>query len=420
MKKFFNRNLFSVSLSVLVSFVFIFAATQAATTISTNINTGGTLTVSGASTLTGALAVDTDTFYVDATNNRVGVGTSSPSAFFSVGGAAGTVTGDAYFTGGLTIGGAAGINSIDGSILLAAKASDPTGLTEGTFYYNSTNKVLKMYDGSSWFTMGTSTSGLTLNDPRLQLTDLNYYMTFGTTTQSGLSVMTLEATSTAAIPLTIRGYNAQEANLFIVEDVAGTDLFTIDASGRLTSNLDVNGYATTTASNGNIATEGTLDVTGLTTLTNASTTYVSASGGLWVNGNATTTSTGTLTLSTSLGVASSSPYVALGVTGTTTASAGMVIGNGSTPLNQILFGTATINPEDGPIAEATATTTTFTATGAQTGDKVLITPANLPAGLYFLSASTTADNTVQVMIGATSSTSPDITSYEGWSWMIVR
>ena len=130
MKKFFNRNLFSVSLSVLVSFVFIFAATQAATTISTNINTGGTLTVSGASTLTGALAVDTDTFYVDATNNRVGVGTSSPSAFFSVGGAAGTVTGDAYFTGGLTIGGAAGINSIDGSILLAAKASNTSILAE--------------------------------------------------------------------------------------------------------------------------------------------------------------------------------------------------------------------------------------------------------------------------------------------------
>ena len=53
----------------------------------------------------------------------------------------------------------------------------------------------------------------------------------GTTSQSGLSHLTLEATSTVSIPLTLRGFTGQTANLFVVENVRGTELFTIDASG---------------------------------------------------------------------------------------------------------------------------------------------------------------------------------------------
>src|SRR3989339_657350 len=69
-------------LSVVLSVIFVAAITYGATTISTNINTAGTLTVSGVSTLTGAvyatstlqatgvttlydnLVVDTDTLFV--------------------------------------------------------------------------------------------------------------------------------------------------------------------------------------------------------------------------------------------------------------------------------------------------------------------------------------------------------------------
>ena len=40
--------------------------------------------VTGNSTITGDLTVDTDTLYVDSTNNRVGIGTSSPSANLNV------------------------------------------------------------------------------------------------------------------------------------------------------------------------------------------------------------------------------------------------------------------------------------------------------------------------------------------------
>lgn len=48
------KKFFSIVLSVFVSFSFVFAVTYAATTISTNIDTGGTLTVTGNSTLISA------------------------------------------------------------------------------------------------------------------------------------------------------------------------------------------------------------------------------------------------------------------------------------------------------------------------------------------------------------------------------
>ena len=58
--------------------------------LDTNIDIAGTLDVTGAltadsnATVAGNLTVDTNTLYVDATNNRVGIGTSSPSALLDV------------------------------------------------------------------------------------------------------------------------------------------------------------------------------------------------------------------------------------------------------------------------------------------------------------------------------------------------
>lgn len=359
-----SNKIFSMALSVFVSFVFVFAVTFAATTISTNINTGGTLTVSDTSTLTGAVTMSST---LGVTGKTTLVNASSTML---------TVSGNTYIaTTTLTSG---------SRLILGTLASDPTGDTEGSVYYNSGSKVIKLYDGTNWFTVGTTTSGLTLSGSRLQLADLNYYTTFGTTTQSGLSVLTLEATSTAAIPLTLRGYTGQTADLFRLHNVAGTELFAIDAKG------------------------------------NASTSVVSTTGSLFVNGNATTTTGGTLTLTGSLGVASSSPYVALGVTGTTTASAGMVIGNIGTPINALLFGTCTVNPNDGFVDSTGATTTTCTATGVRSGDVISITPANLPGGAFLISASSTGTDTIQVSIGVATSTNPSLTTYAGWSWIAVR
>ena len=49
-------------------------------TVSGNTTASGTLGVTGTATLSGDLTVDTNTLKVDATNNRVGIGTTSPTA----------------------------------------------------------------------------------------------------------------------------------------------------------------------------------------------------------------------------------------------------------------------------------------------------------------------------------------------------
>lgn len=227
-----------ITVSTVVAFLFTIVFAYGSTTIDTNINTGGTLTVSGVSTLNGDVSLGNA-----ATDVNLFTGTLQAST-------------TALFTSGATM----------YNTLVLYKAASAGTATEGGVYYDSTSKVIKMYDGSNWFTVGTSTSGLSLSGSRLQLADLNYYMTYGTTSQSSLSMMTLEATSTVAIPLTIRGYNAQTANLLQIQNVAGTGLFTIDSLGRVTSNFDVGGYATVTAASGNIATKGNLAVTGAGTV----------------------------------------------------------------------------------------------------------------------------------------------------------
>jgi len=79
-----NKGPLSILLSITISFLFVFTLVTAATTINENINTEGTLTVTGASTLATTtistdLTVDTDTFYVDSVNGRIGVGTTTPN-----------------------------------------------------------------------------------------------------------------------------------------------------------------------------------------------------------------------------------------------------------------------------------------------------------------------------------------------------
>lgn len=64
-RSFLSRGPVSVVLAVVISVLFVFAIVQASTTISTNINTGGTLTVTGASTFgTDGAGADV-TFYTD-------------------------------------------------------------------------------------------------------------------------------------------------------------------------------------------------------------------------------------------------------------------------------------------------------------------------------------------------------------------
>lgn len=63
---------------------------------------------------------------------------------------------------------------------------------------------------------------------------------FGTTTPIANSIVTIEATSTSSIPLSIRAIASQLANLFQIQDSTGTNLFVVNNSGKV-------GVGTTTA-----------------------------------------------------------------------------------------------------------------------------------------------------------------------------
>jgi len=334
-----------MTISVVVAFLFTMVFAYGSTTIDTSINTGGSLTVSGAATIGGAATLN----------------------------GALTANSTATFTSGATM---------SDTLVLYNAASAGTA-TEGGIYYDSTNSVIKMYDGTNWFTVGTSTIGTSLYAPRLQMDSLSYYMTYGTTTQSGLSVMTLEATSTAAIPLTIRAYTNQTANLLQIHNVAGTELFAVDYQGS------------------------------------ASTTVLSASGNVYVGGALAVTGAVGITGLTSMSGASTTGAVTIGTLASTTQlNVGGAMTNST--ISGILFGTCTIDPDDGYILAAVgATTTACTATGVTTDYKVFVTP-NLPTGLALSSASSTANNTIRVMIITATSTSPAIGAYGTWSWMAIK
>lgn len=252
-----KQQFFAISLSVVLSLLVVWAAASGATTISTNISTGGTLAVTGASTLTGVATMDGGAL-LTASSTAVGK--------FQVNGALNAsssiyVLGAARFDSGVGLGSA---NSVAKTLLWSPLTSDPTA-SEGLVYYNSSSKVLKMSDGTAWWTVGTSTSGLTLSGSRLQLADLGYYLTVGTTTQRGLSMMTLEATSTAAIPLTIVAKTSQSADLFRVLNQQTNELFALDALGNASgTSMSLSAGLIVTASS---TFNSTLNVSSLSTLT---------------------------------------------------------------------------------------------------------------------------------------------------------
>ena len=273
-----NRNLYVVALSAVLSVVLVAVAVSGATTISTNISTDGTLTVTGTSLLTGA---------VNASSTVIATGRMQTF----------------------------------GQLVLQSSTSDPSGPIAGGLYYDSTNRVLKLYNGTAWFSVSSSTDasgGLILTDAvgvRFNTIATNY-MALGTstlpiasTTLSNSPVLFINSTTTASVPLEIVGTFSQTGDLiraFQVTAAGHVEVFAVDAvgsasttvlstTGRVADALVISGYATTSGSTGNFATEGTLAVTGATTLTGALTANVAvtlgnaAADAIIITGNASTT-----------------------------------------------------------------------------------------------------------------------------------
>jgi len=71
-----------------------------ATTLSSTLNVTGATTLSSTLNVSNNLTIDTNTFFVDSTNNRVGIGTVSPSACLQIASSTGVIFGPAVGYGG--------------------------------------------------------------------------------------------------------------------------------------------------------------------------------------------------------------------------------------------------------------------------------------------------------------------------------
>jgi len=111
---------------------------------------------------------------------------------------------------------------------------------------------------------------------------------FGTTTSFGNSVVSIEATSSSATALSVRGNSSQTASIFDVENYLGTSLFYISSSGGVFA-------SSTFQATGDSTFYGSLTVTGLATSTfsgGVSSVGLATSQGIVVSGGAIKLSSG--------------------------------------------------------------------------------------------------------------------------------
>ena len=120
-----------------------------------------------------------------------------------------------------------------------------------------------------------------------------------------------------------------------------------------------------------------------------------------------------------VGIASSSPYVALGVVGTTTSSLGMRIGGTGSGITQLLTGSCTIDlPSIGAQANGVVNCSASGVIASTT--RVWVTPAGLPTFVSFAGASSTADDIIQIGVFNSSSTAAIDPSPQSWLWLGIR
>ncbi len=115
---------------------------------------------------------------------------------------------------------------------------------------------------------------------------------FGTTTPLANTQVTIEATTTTAIPFSIRAAASQAANLFNIQNSAGADLLYVSAGGGVFASSTLQATGLATLYGGLLVNNATSTITNLTmvnaTSTNATTTNLYASGnitqlGKWEN-----------------------------------------------------------------------------------------------------------------------------------------
>lgn len=199
--------------------------------------------------------------------------------------------------------------------------------------------------------------------------------------------------------------------------------------------------ATTVGSN--ISTDGTVNVTGLTTMGNASSTIFSVFNNAYFGGTATSSfsSTGALTLTTASStgtvkfatINSDTGAISFGDENLTTTGAvnfatasstglasldSLKVSSVGDTIADIQYGTCTVTI--GSITASTTVMATCTATGVTTNHKVFVTPYITNNGIFMVSASSTADDTIQVAVHNVGYTGAINPADNVWSWMAIR
>lgn len=150
----------------------------------------------------------------------------------------------------------------------------------------------------------------------------------------------------------------------------------------------VSGVSAATTISTNINTGGTLDVTGKATLANASTTMLTSTGNVWVNGYATTTASNG-------NIATAGNISAEGTASTTN----LIVGGNSTTVGGIAFGYCTISDSATITASTSKMFTCSNATNITTSHRVFLqATSSLPSGLSIQTASSSAASTIQLTI----------------------
>ncbi|MBI4135086.1 MAG: hypothetical protein HY471_03210 [Candidatus Sungbacteria bacterium] len=430
----------------------------------------GTITGSEIRAL-GSLIADTDTLVVDATNNRVGIGTTSPFTTLSVNGN--------IYAAGITLAGSASTFTVDSSGNLGIGTTSPSGqlaIEMGTNAYpfwigdNGTSSPSFVVTGGGRVGIGTTSPGATfsVNGDGLfsgSLTVANN-LTIGTSTFTVISTTTAANQLVASyVPVTTHTFptwsvgvaNSAVSNASVYINPAsaaadtnllglainGTPKFLVDSDGDIFANsLTTAGTVTvgsTTASS--FLVEGTLyagDAQADTFIINAGTiTYANYATSTITNDRVNawslatstaltpifTVSTASTTASGSgaVGVGTTSPYAKLSVSASTTAAAFAVrqVDSGNQGAIASFFdGTTEILTIDQAGRLGIGTTTpgalfSVAASGAATAG---INPGNLLfAGvntIYASSSTTTIPTAVNAYSFATSNTATPLLSFD--------
>ncbi|MEK7088260.1 MAG: hypothetical protein AAB952_00765 [Patescibacteria group bacterium] len=159
----------------------------------------------------------------------------------------------------------------------------------------------------------------------------------------------------------------------------------------------VSASAATTIST-NIFTGGSLTVIGVSSTTggflSAASSTVSSSLNVagYLGASSTSGFTGLSTFSNGFISEASSTLTTL--SGTTTATFGVKVGSSGTAISQILFGTCSVDLPN--IVATTTAVATCAATGVASSTRIFVTGYDLPDGIVFTGASSTAADTIQV------------------------